>query len=89
MATERRDIALSIIADTKRYQQELAKIPGMTDAAAARAAQAAVKQKIKEEAEKAKIQRKALDQAVREDQRAQRQRAQAAERANREIESSY
>jgi hypothetical protein len=89
MATERRDIALSIIADTKRYQQELAKIPGMTDAAAARAAQAAVKQKIKEEAEKAKIQRKALDQAVREDQRAQRERAQAAERANREIESSY
>jgi hypothetical protein len=89
MATERRDIALSIIADTKRYQQELAKIPGMTDAAAARAAQAAVKQKIKEEQEKAKIQRKALDQAVREDQRAQRQRAQAAERANREIESSY
>ena len=89
MATERRDIALSIIADTKRYQQELAKIPGMTDAAAARAAQAAVKQKIKEEQEKAKIQRKALDQAVREDQRAQRQRAQAAERANREIEDSY
>lgn len=89
MATERRDIALSIIADTRRYQEMIAKIPGFTDAAAARAAQAAVKRKIQEENEKAKIQRKALDQALREDAKAERKRVQLAERANREIEGSY
>jgi hypothetical protein len=89
MATERRDIALSIIADTKRYQQELAKLPKMTDQAASQAAVLAIKQQIKEENEKARIRKKAIADRLREEKKADRDRTRSAERANREIEDSY
>jgi hypothetical protein len=89
MATERRDIALSIIADTKRYQQELAKLPKMTDEAASQAAVMAIKQQIREENEKARIRKKAIADRLREEKKADRQRTQNTEKANREIEGSY
>jgi hypothetical protein len=89
MATERRDIALSIIADTKRYQQELAKLPKMTDEAASQAAVMAIKQQIREENEKARIRKKAIADRLREEKKADRERTQNAEKANREIETSY
>tara|TARA_B100001094_G_scaffold275568_1_gene283188 strand:+ start:86 stop:2008 length:1923 start_codon:yes stop_codon:yes gene_type:complete len=89
MATERRDIALSIIADTKRYQQELAKIPNMTDKAVSQAALIAVKAQIKEENEKKRIRQKALNDRLREEAKAEKERVRIAERANREIEGSY
>jgi len=44
MSTVKRDISMSIIADTRRYQAELAKIPGYTDKQAAKAAERMVKQ---------------------------------------------
>tara|TARA_Y100001963_G_scaffold22809_2_gene29947 strand:+ start:3564 stop:5486 length:1923 start_codon:yes stop_codon:yes gene_type:complete len=89
MATERRDIALSIIADTKRYQQELAKLPRMTDEAASKAAVMAIKQQIREENEKARIRKKAIADRLREETKAERDRVRVAERANKEIEGSY
>jgi hypothetical protein len=89
MATERRDIALSIIADTKRYQQELAKLPRMTDEAASKAAVMAIKQQIREENEKARIRKKAIADRLREESKAERDRVRLAERANKEIEGSY
>ncbi len=89
MATERRDIALSIIADTKRYQQELAKIPNMTAKAASQASIIALKQQVKEENEKARIRKRAIADRLREEKTAERKRVNAAEKANREIESSY
>jgi hypothetical protein len=89
MATERRDIALSIIADTKRYQQELAKLPRMTDEAASKAAVMAIKQQIREENEKARIRKKAIADRLREESKAERDRVRLAERANQEIEGSY
>lgn len=89
MATERRDIALSIIADTKRYQQELAKLPRMTDEAASKAAVMAIKQQIREENEKARIRKKAIADRLREETKAERDRVRVAERANKDIEDSY
>ena len=59
MATESRDISMSIIADTRRYQAELAKIPGYTDKAAAKAAERMVKQEQRRIKDEERIRRKA------------------------------
>ena len=44
MAGTNRQISMAIIADTRRYQAEMKKIPGMTDEAAAKAADRLVRQ---------------------------------------------
>jgi hypothetical protein len=59
--TARRDIILSIIADTKRYQAELAKTEGHTAKSAARMAAVAYRFKVKEEEDKRKLAMKRID----------------------------
>ena len=59
MAGPNRQISMSIIADTRRYQQELAKIPGMSDKAAAKAAQQMVRQEQKRIKEEERLRKKA------------------------------
>ena len=59
MSTVKRDISMSIIADTRRYQAEMAKIPGMTDKAAAKAAERMVKQEQKRIAKEERLREKA------------------------------
>lgn len=87
--TERRDISLAIIANTRRYQEEMAKIPGMTDQAAAKAAQAMVKQEIKAQQDLERIRKKAISDRLREDKSAEKKRLRMIESTNREIEGSY
>ncbi len=50
---------MSIIADTRRYQAEMAKIPGMTDKAAAKAAERMVKQEQKRIAKEERLREQA------------------------------
>lgn len=59
MSTVKRDISMSIIADTRRYQAEMAKIPGMTDKAAAKAAQRMVNQEQKRIRDEERLRRRA------------------------------
>ena len=59
MSTVKRDISMSIIADTRRYQAEMAKIPGMTDKAAAKAAQRMVNQEQKRIKDEERLRRRA------------------------------
>jgi len=59
VSTVKRDISMSIIADTRRYQAEMAKIPGMTDKAAAKAAERMVKQEQKRISTEEKLRKKA------------------------------
>jgi hypothetical protein len=59
MSTVKRDISMSIIADTRRYQAEMAKIPGMTDKAAAKAAQRMVNQEQKRIREEERLRQRA------------------------------
>ena len=87
--TERRDISLAIIANTRRYQEEMAKIPGMTDQAAAKAASAMVKQEIKAQQDLERIRKKAIADRLREDKAAEKKRLRMIESTNREIEGSY
>lgn len=87
--TERRDISLAIIANTRRYQEEMAKIPGMTDQAAAKAASAMVKQEIKAQQDLGRIRKKAIADRLREDKSAEKKRLRMIESTNREIEGSY
>jgi hypothetical protein len=64
MSTVKRDISMSIIADTRRYQAEMAKIPGMTDKAAAKAAQRMVNQEQKRIRDEERLRRRAAKEQV-------------------------
>lgn len=62
--TVSRDVRLNVIAETKRYQQEMAKIPGVTQREAARAAVKWEKELTKAAVASAKAQEKAAKEAA-------------------------
>lgn len=60
-----RDVALNILADIKKYQSELAKVPGLTEKQAAKAALQLQKQLSKGQKEAAKSAKKAAEESAR------------------------